>query len=335
MTDAVPCPLCSQPAPKRHGAQSGYQAPQVFAIHHCDGCRSAFCQPLAVDAALYEAIYRNVETVPAYGRYLDYSRGVLKAADPLTFLADREDVYWGIRQVLDGRPAGKLKMLEIGSGLGYLTYALTKRGHEVLGLDISQTAVDAATRRYGPYYRCGDVVRYAEAAGEPVDAVIATEIIEHIPDVRAFLGALVRLVRPGGDIVLTTPNRSAYPPDVLWETEPPPVHLWWFSEQAIEQLGRAFGVTTTFVDFTAYNILDPARPNVQVRNFQPTRGGVLDAAGNVATGAAKRFLHLLGLRPAARKVRRVVQRAAHSLRGTSGPAERRRTTLCAILHRPA
>jgi SAM-dependent methyltransferase len=313
----------------RHDAQAGYQAPRVFAIHHCDECKTAFCQPLEADPAIYEAIYRNVETIPAYGRYLDYSKGVLTANDPLAYLADSEDVYWGIRQVLDARPAGKLKILEVGSGLGYLTYALTKRGHEVLGLDVSQTAVDAAVRRYGANYRCGDVVRYSD---HPSDVVIATELIEHIPDVRAFLKALFRLVKPGGDIVLTTPNRSAYPDDVLWETEPPPVHLWWFSEQAVERLGQELGLATTFVDFTPYNALDPVRPRVDVRSYQPTRAGVLDPSGKVVPSQAKHLLHLLGLRPAARRIRHVVRRAAHSLR--SAPAEQRRSTLCAVLHRP-
>ncbi|MDH3600408.1 MAG: methyltransferase domain-containing protein [Candidatus Tectomicrobia bacterium] len=335
MSETVPCPLCSRPAPRRHGAQTGYQAPKVFAIHHCDGCETAFCQPLEVDPAVYEAIYRNVETTPGYARYLDYSKGVLTAADPLAWLADREDVYWGIRQYMDARSDRKLKVLEIGSGLGYLTHSLNRRGHEALGLDLSQTAVDAATKRYGPYYRCGDAVRYAETSGERYDVIVATELIEHVPDVRAFLGALGRLLKAGGDVILTTPNRTAYPPDVLWETEPPPVHLWWFSENAIEHLGGDLGLETTFVDFSAYNVLDPDRPRVKVRKYQPTRGGVLDASGKVVTSTVKRVLHALGLRPATRALRHAAKRTLHSVRKRPETAEPRRTVLCAVMHRPA
>ncbi len=336
MTETLPCPLCRHPAQKRHAAQAGYQSPREFAIYHCDDCLSAFCHPLEADPAVYEAIYGSIDTAPGYARYLDYSKFVAAASDPLGALADREDVYWGIRQYLDARPPGKLRVLEIGSGLGYLTYALSKRGHDALGLDLSRTAVDAATRRYGPLYRCDDVVKYAETAAELYDLVVATELIEHVADVRGFLAALVRLLRPGGDIVLTTPNRSAYPSDVLWETEPPPVHLWWFSERAVERLGQEHGLTTSFIDFSPYNRLDPDRPRIKVRGFQPTRGAVLDVSGKVVMGAAKRFLHVLGLRPAVRSVRHVTQRVVHSVtsRLRSGPPEKRRTVLCAVMHRP-
>ena len=332
MTESLPCLLCSGPALRRHAAQPGYQAPRQFAIYHCDDCQTAFAQPLEVDPAVYEAIYRSFEATPGYARYGDYSREVTSAPDPLAHLAEREDVYWGIRQYIDSKAGRKLKILEIGSGLGYLTYSLSKRGHDAVGLELSETAVDAATKRYGPHYLCGELVAYSKTSGEKYDLVVATELIEHVPDVRAFLGAAVRLLQPGGDVVLTTPNRSAYPADVLWETEPPPVHLWWFSEKAIEALGKELGLVTTFVDFTPYNRLDPTRPVIHVRNYQPTRGSVLDAAGNAYMGFAKRLLLKLGLRPALRTTKHVFQRATHVF--SPGKPEKRRTVLCAVMHQP-
>jgi hypothetical protein len=52
---------------------------------------------------------------------------------------------------------------------------------------------------------------------------------------------------------VTTPNRSVYPSDGVWLTELPPVHLWWFSERSMTQMGKHLDMTTRFVDFSAYN----------------------------------------------------------------------------------
>ncbi len=46
------------------------------------------------------------------------------------------------------------------------------------------------------------------AAGERFDAVVCLEVIEHVPDVGAFLKTLADLVRPGGVLVVSTLNRT-------------------------------------------------------------------------------------------------------------------------------
>ncbi len=55
-----------------------------------------------------------------------------------------------------------------------------------------------------------------EAASEQFDVVLNYETIEHVPDPTAFIAELARVLKKGGTLILTTPNR-------LWE----PVH--WFS----------------------------------------------------------------------------------------------------------
>ena len=58
------------------------------------------------------------------------------------------------------------------------------------------------------------------------DGVVMVEAIEHLENPIAAIENAVRLLSPGGCLVLTTPNRSYYGYDEIWSTDSPPVHLW-------------------------------------------------------------------------------------------------------------
>ena len=108
---------------------------------------------------------------------------------------------------LDGRA-----VLDIGCGGGLVCEPLARLGARVTGLDPAPENIEAARRHAGTQdldiaYRAGRVEDLiAERAA--FDAVLCLEVIEHVPDVRAFLGQCAALVRPGGLMVLSTLNRT-------------------------------------------------------------------------------------------------------------------------------
>jgi SAM-dependent methyltransferase len=83
------------------------------------------------------------------------------------------------------------------------------------------------------------------------------EVIEHLEEPVAVMENALRLLSPGGSIVLTTPNRSFFGYDEPWSTDLPPVHLWWFSEDSINAIAERVSCSVEFVDFTGYNALFP------------------------------------------------------------------------------
>jgi len=105
--------------------------------------------------------------VPGYERYAQYAEAVLKEPDPLGYLANCEDVYWAVEQYLQQKICmsnnPKYRILEVGSGLGYLTYAIARRGYDVIGLDVSAEAVRRAIERYGEMFVCANLADYSEA----------------------------------------------------------------------------------------------------------------------------------------------------------------------------
>jgi SAM-dependent methyltransferase len=358
------CGLCGADAVLRCPDHTGYQQPAAYQIYHCPGCLAAFARPGTVDGALYDRIYSQAARIPGYDRYLHYAERVLREPEALAWLAEEEDVYWAIRQVL-GAPREGAEVLEVGCGFGYLTYALSQAGHRVTGIDISQVACARAAERYGPLYRCVDLEDLARDTPGRYDTVLFTEVLEHLPDPVAFVQAAARVAKPEGRLVLTTPNRTPYPADVLWETEPPPVHLWWFAEESIAHLAGLVGRRATFVDFREFTAREAAargevtEPYTAIRGFRPSRLPRLDAAGAVLaeTGwvrppdssprdpapeagwrtAARGMLAATGLLTPVRAVRERRDAAEKAQRRAALAAEvrrigdPRRPTLCAVL----
>jgi 2-polyprenyl-6-hydroxyphenyl methylase/3-demethylubiquinone-9 3-methyltransferase len=106
-----------------------------------------------------------------------------------------------------------LSLLDVGCGGGIAAEALAARGFEVLGIDAAAATIDVARahadqRGLPLAYR----VATAEAVlteGRRFSVVTALEVIEHVPDPRAFVAVLARLTEPGGLLFLSTLNRTA------------------------------------------------------------------------------------------------------------------------------
>jgi 2-polyprenyl-6-hydroxyphenyl methylase/3-demethylubiquinone-9 3-methyltransferase len=111
-----------------------------------------------------------------------------------------------------GRPLAGLKLLDIGCGGGLLTEPMARLGAEAIGADPSRVNIEVA-RLHAE--QCGLAIDYRETTAEALatsaerfDVVLAMEVIEHVPDIDAFLAACADLVRPGGLLFVATINRT-------------------------------------------------------------------------------------------------------------------------------
>jgi hypothetical protein len=132
--------------------------------------------------------------------------------------------------------------------------------------------------------------------------------------------------------VLSTPDRDTYPEGTVWETEAPPVHLWWFSHRSIERLCAGLPVSLEFTDFRSCAIEPPAMPASVERTH---RGPMLDEGGE-PVGKLRVKLHRAGLLDAAMIAYGLKDRFDRRRRVASGRARAdaaRRGSLVAVLRK--
>jgi ubiquinone/menaquinone biosynthesis C-methylase UbiE len=105
--------------------------------------------------------------------------------------------------------ADGLRVLEVGAGRGHLVGHLRERGVEALGVDLNPHAVEHAVT---PALEVMDATALEFEDGS-FDALVSFHAIEHIPDIDGALAEMVRVVRPGGTLVLVYP---AEPIQGIW-----------------------------------------------------------------------------------------------------------------------
>lgn len=137
----------------------------------------------------------------------------LHAITPLrmAFLRERIEVHFK-RFEADLKPFQGLRILDVGCGGGLMCEPLARLGAEVTGIDLLEENIGAArghARAMGldvTYIPCG--VEDLPQQTPPFDVIVASEIIEHVVDQRAFLEACVKHLKPHGGIFVTTFNKT-------------------------------------------------------------------------------------------------------------------------------
>jgi SAM-dependent methyltransferase len=135
-----------------------------------------------------------------YEKYWDGGADV-PASDPTT--PERKRLLLDVlaRSV---RPGGSV--LDLGCGCGIFTAWLKEAGYDAVGADVSEKALSSARRKHEGirFLRLNDdgALPFADSS---FDAVWASEVLEHVLDVGAFLSEVRRVLKPGGLLILTTP----------------------------------------------------------------------------------------------------------------------------------
>jgi 2-polyprenyl-3-methyl-5-hydroxy-6-metoxy-1,4-benzoquinol methylase len=135
------------------------------------------------------------------------------------------------------------RILDSGCGTGWLTEILSQFG-EATGVDL---APEEARRRF-PHLSFHSVDAVPPG---PFDVVISQEVLEHADDQPGYLDAVYRVLRPGGYLILTTPNAKVS------------LHYSWLRIQPVEKhltrrelkallLDRGFSVMKLYSFFHGY-----------------------------------------------------------------------------------
>jgi 2-polyprenyl-6-hydroxyphenyl methylase/3-demethylubiquinone-9 3-methyltransferase len=105
------------------------------------------------------------------------------------------------------------RVLDVGCGGGLLAESLARAGAIVTAVDLSPSMVDTARMHALDSgltidYRVDSAESLVNAHAGKFDVVTCMEMLEHVPEPGSTLAVLGRLVRPGGDLVISTINRN-------------------------------------------------------------------------------------------------------------------------------
>jgi len=129
-------------------------------------------------------------------------------------IKDDNFTYRILLTVINKNLKGKNKrILDIGCGAGTLSFYLANKGHDVLGIDISQKAISECLNSKKVLglknLRFQQIDFPNNYPKEKFDEVLFTEVIEHLEDDKKALNAIYRVLRPNGLMILSTPSNKA------------------------------------------------------------------------------------------------------------------------------
>ncbi len=155
---------------------------------------------------------------------------------------DRPWYAYASRLVPEPKDAGR--WVDLGCGVGEFLERMGEGGHRGFGLDFYARNAAGAARAGHPAV-AGDLNHPLPFRDASLDGITLVEVIEHIVRAEALVEEMARVVRPGGWLVLTTPNVVHW--TYRWRTltgHPPKqegYHYRFFTQKKLEKLLRERG----------------------------------------------------------------------------------------------
>ena len=296
-----PRPLCDLCGSVGEFAQTGIADPDgnlsgTWGFRHCSNsaCDAYWLDPAPPPHELWKAYTTyHTHTRKSGGRLaratLSLAHRFIKLGLLPLWMANglKRDANYLRYMTLEHEPAGKL--LDVGCGGGRFLNRMKKRGWQVEGVDFDAQAIEKATAHYGIKAHVGDLTQCALPPNS-FDAITMSQTIEHLHDPNATLIECLRILKPGGLLVMTTPNVKSIGAGefgAFWRGWEAPRHLHLFSVESLRLLTQRAGFEV--IDARTYSAGSAVVYRVSRTNRQKQTGKLswLDELGLLVWGYRK------------------------------------------------
>ncbi len=150
---------------------------------------------------------------------------------------------------LNAIPHGRL--LEVGCGNGRMLKSMQEKGWDVVGVDPDPIAINNAKSKGLIVYQ--GILADQKFMKDSFDAIALSHVIEHVPDPLSLLKECERILKPGGHLVLITPNNNSLCHQLFktdWRSLEPPRHLYVFNLETLKKISRKAGFQNVKLETT-------------------------------------------------------------------------------------
>jgi SAM-dependent methyltransferase len=161
---------------------------------------------------------------------------ILSAAWPDYYRTERWE-YSHVRKIL--RP--NMRVLEVGSGRGYFLKSIEDSVADASGLELNQEAISQKVTTFDVHPKVIEDV--AECQPASFDVVCSFQVIEHVSDPARFIKSCLVSLKPGGLLILSTPNHNSPFLRAYGDAfDLPPHHLNHFTDDVYRKIARQYGL---------------------------------------------------------------------------------------------
>lgn len=259
------CPVCSKEATKSFQKETA-------TYYRCGDCETVFQFPMPSPKEMQDfanSLYKD-------GAYADYVK-----AKPMKVHTFRQRLE-SVKPHLAGR--GRIRHLDVGCSAGFMIEVGLEAGFDSFGVEFSSQAVSYALPEVQKRITLADVNQLE--AGEGYDLITCFDIIEHLRVPADFLKTLKRLLKPGGLLVLTTPDVSHPLAKVMgsrWPMLQPFQHTILFSKSSLNRVLSQVGLQTVS-EGPAFKVLSFHYLAGQLQDLNPVISKVMKATESLIPG---------------------------------------------------
>ncbi|XP_076780193.1 ubiquinone biosynthesis O-methyltransferase, mitochondrial isoform X2 [Arvicanthis niloticus] len=169
-----------------------------------------------------------------------------------------------------GKPLSGMKILDVGCGGGLLTEPLGRLGASVVGIDPVAENIKIAQhhKSFDPVldkriqYKVCSLEEIVNESAELFDAVVASEVVEHVINLETFIQCCYQVLKPGGSLFVTTINKTqlSYALGIVFSEQiagivPKGTHTWekFVSPEKLESILEPNGLSVETVAGMIYN----------------------------------------------------------------------------------
>lgn len=197
--------------------------------------------------------------------------------------------------ILSELPKTEGSILDVGCGKAWVAELCCPKNYKVVSMDISLTNVAKALTKY-PFANHSAVV--ADVFNLPFkensfDYIIASEIIEHVVDPAKFVENLMKVLKPGGLLLITTPYKEKLEHSLCVHCNnltPRHAHIHSFDEKRLENLYKGSGLKSFEYNTFGNKVLIHLRTHVLLRMLNFKAWAMVDKISNFIYSSSETIL---------------------------------------------